>query len=203
MERLLPQKETKRFNQGLMDIGALLCTPRNPRCHDCPLSSLCLAFERGIQHRIPPLKKAHPLPCRERAVAVIRGKESLLIHRRPSQGLLGGLWEFPGLHLHDTGSVSRLLPRMLERECGLCIQLQAEIFSFFHEYTHFKERIRVFLADCPQAKDLSSKDFRWVGLEEIEQFPLPASHRRIAQVLSEMGDRKWTRSQSFMREGGK
>lgn len=203
MERLLPEEQTRPFNQGLMDIGALFCLPRNPRCQNCPLSSLCLAFATGVQDRIPPLKKARPLPLRERGVAILWWKGDLLIHHRPSIGFLGGLWEFPGVHLDGAGSVFHLLPRMLKRECGLSIHLKGEIFSFLHEYTHFKEMIRVFSGDCQQGKNLFSEGFRWVQPEEIEQLPLSASHRRIAQEVSRMGDQKGTPPSMLPLEGGK
>jgi len=202
MERLLPEKDTRLFNQGLMDIGALFCLPRSPRCRNCPLSSLCLAFARGIQDRIPPLKKARPLPLRERAVAIIWRKGDLLIHHRPSSGLLGGLWEFPGAYVDRAGSAFRLLSRMFEQECGLLIQVKEEIFSFLHEYTHFKEIIRVFSGDYQQGKDSLAEGFRWVRLEEIEQLPLSASHRRIAQEVSRLGGGQRTRTQMLPFQGG-
>jgi A/G-specific adenine glycosylase len=202
MERLLPEKETRLFNQGLMDIGALFCLPRSPRCRNCPLSSLCLAFARGIQDRIPPLKKARPLPLRERAVAIIWRKGDLLIHHRPSSGLLGGLWEFPGAYVDGAGSAFRLLSRMFEQECGLLIQVKEEMFSFLHEYTHFKEMIRVFSGDYQQGKDSLAEGFRWVRLEEIEQLPLSASHRCIAQKVSRLGGGQRTRTQMLPFQGG-
>ena len=203
MERLLPEKETRLFNQGLMDIGALFCLPRSPRCRDCPLSSLCQAFARGVQHRVPPLKKARPRPVRERGIAIIWWKEGLLLHHRPSIGLLGGLWEFPGVHLDGAGSAFHLLPRMLERECGLSIHLKAEIFSCLHEYTHFKELIRVFSGDCQQGRNLFSEAFRWVPPEEIEQLALSASHRRIAREVNRMEGGQGTRTQMLVFQGGK
>jgi len=202
MESLLPGKKTRVFNQALMDMGALVCTPKTPHCRVCPLSSLCRAFKMGIQEQIPPSKKTPPRPVLERAVAVIWGKKGLLIHHRPSNGLLGSLWEFPGIYLNQEGSVFHLLSHMMERECGLLIQLRGEIFSFFHEYTHFKERIRVFSGDCLQGR-LLSQDFRWVQPEEIERFPLPASHRRIAQTVIRTVDGRRTLSQAISHEGGK
>jgi adenine-specific DNA glycosylase len=91
---------------------------------------------------------------------------------------------------------------MLERECGLSIHLTAEIFSFLHEYTHFKEMMRVFSGVCRQGKDLFSEGFRWVQLEEIEQLPFPASHRRIAREVSRIEGGQWTPTQMLMFQGG-
>jgi hypothetical protein len=91
---------------------------------------------------------------------------------------------------------------MLERECGLSIHLKAEIFSFLHEYTHFKELIRVFSGDCQRGKDLFSEAFRWVLPDEIERLALSASHRRIAREVSRMEGGQRTHTQMLVFRGG-
>lgn len=93
---ILPTGRASEFNQALMDLGALLCTPRSPTCDACPLAGDCLAFQNGTQEQLPIRQPRGPLPHRQAVAAVVREGDNLLISRRPESGLLGGLWGFPG-----------------------------------------------------------------------------------------------------------
>ncbi len=184
-ETILPDQETGPFNQGLMDIGALLCLPKKPHCRECPLSSLCRAFLMGLQDRIPPPKKRPPLPCHNRAVGIIWSDGRLLIRLRSSDGLLGGLWEFPSLRTKDIQRPFQMLPEWLRQEYGLPVKLEEEVLCFLHTYTHFQEMIRVISGRCQNGRGKLSQDLRWVWPQELEEYAMPASDRRIAEMLNE------------------
>src|SRR5206468_6833446 len=83
------------FNQALMELGALVCTPRAPSCLLCPVARDCEARARGIQEQVPPRRPTRAVPLVEAAVAILRRRGRWLLLRRPPQGLWGGLWEFP------------------------------------------------------------------------------------------------------------
>ena len=184
-EGILPERQAGPLNQGLMDIGALVCTPKTPSCPGCPLPSFCQAFHLNAQDRIPQPRRALPLPHREKAVAVIWWEGRVLLCRRPSPGLLGGLWEFPGWHLEGTAPARPLLSQKLAEECGLSVELEEEILSFLHAYTHFREGIQVFHGRCRKPGRASRADLQWVRTEELERYPLSASQRRIADFVND------------------
>ena len=102
-EAILPPGQAGDWNQALMELGALVCTPRQPRCDDCPLVSECRAAKAGTQLRYP-LKKKARRPVKILEVAGLHRREdgALLIARRPANALLGGMWELPGGGLGET-----------------------------------------------------------------------------------------------------
>lgn len=95
-QRLIPFGEGRRMNLALMDLGATVCLPRDPRCAACPLTRFCGAKGKGIQGKLPLRRKSKPIPSVEAVIGVISKKGRVLIAKRPAKGLLGGLWEFPG-----------------------------------------------------------------------------------------------------------
>ena len=96
MERLLPEKDCGDFNQAFMDLGATVCLPKNPLCKECPLKQLCKARQLGKQKLFPPTKTAAKISKIQVSTGVIFKKGSVYIQKRKAEGLLGGLWEFPG-----------------------------------------------------------------------------------------------------------
>ena len=95
-ESLVPEKNPRCFNQALMDLGAMICTPKNPDCTACCLRSLCLAYSKGLQKTLPVKSPGRKVPHYHIAAGVIWRGGKILITQRPAEGLLGGLWEFPG-----------------------------------------------------------------------------------------------------------
>ena len=92
------------FNQALMELGSLVCTPRSPRCGRCPVASFCGARAAGTQEERPAPRRSREIPRRVEAVAVLRAEDTgsqvrFLLRRRPPEGLLGGMWEFPGVEV--------------------------------------------------------------------------------------------------------
>ncbi len=96
-DRLVPASDPGAFNQGLMELGATICTPRNPACERCPVRDVCMARAAGRVHELPVLgAKPKPKPQRVQALVATKGGRILLARRR-SSGLFGGLWEPPSL----------------------------------------------------------------------------------------------------------
>jgi A/G-specific adenine glycosylase len=172
-------------NQALMDLGASICLPRDPHCERCPLQTICLASQRGVQNERPVRGPRRSVPHINVAAAVIRRKGQVLIARRPSRGLLGGLWEFPGGKQQAGESLPEALLREIQEELGTRIAVGEVLGVYQHAYTHFKVTLAAF--ECrlrggePQA--LAASELAWVKPAELVDYPMGNIDRRISQDL--------------------
>ena len=177
-------------NEGIMELGALICTPQNPRCLLCPLQDLCAAAAHGTQADRPVMPARKRTPHYDVAAGVIWQGEPyaspLLLAQRPHKGLLGGLWEFPGgkLEPNDT-DLPACLRREIAEELGIVIEVGELVTVVPHAYTHFRITLHAMHARCvsgePQA--IGCADWRWVSLDEVEQYPLAVTDRKILAAL--------------------
>lgn len=180
--------EAGRLNEALMDLGATVCTPQAPRCLLCPLQDLCLANRRGTQAERPLRRRHKPLPHVDVTAAVLHRPGhpgQFLIAQRPSQGMLGGLWEFPGGKRHDGESLRQCLRRELREELGIDVQVGNLVISIEHGYTHFRITLHAFqcalLDGEPQA--IGVADWRWVTMGDLERYPFPVTDQKIIAAL--------------------
>ncbi len=173
------------FNEALMELGALICTPRKPQCVVCPVAHYCQARKRGLQNRLPIKTKRKPLPHYDVTAAVIRHKGRILIAQRPFGGRLGGLWEFPGGKVEPGETLSQCLRREIKEELGIRVRVGKPITSIDHAYTHFKMTLYAFecefLSGQPQA--LQVEDFRWVRMAELEKYAFAKTDLKIIEVI--------------------
>jgi A/G-specific adenine glycosylase len=191
---LLPRGRAGDFNQALMDLGAQVCTPRAPRCAECPLAESCLAFRRGTQalRRVPP-RRLH-LPHRTRRAAVVQRGARVLLVRRPTGGLLAGLWEFPGVRADPgTRALDRVTgaARRKGSAAGLSLRLGRRLGVFHQTYSHFESSVYVFEASLKPGSlvGTSPSARRWVHISGLDRFPMGRVDRRIALALLERGQR--------------
>jgi A/G-specific adenine glycosylase len=129
-QTLLDPEYPHDFNQALMDLGAMVCTPKNPGCLICPWRSTCKGYNLGIQSELPMREPSAPLPHKIIGVAVIwNDRGEILIDRRPQKGLLGGLWEFPGGKLEPEESIQDCIRREIQEELGITIAVQDHLIT--------------------------------------------------------------------------
>ena len=174
------------MNQALMDLGATVCTARKPACLVCPWMAYCQAYNTDRQQQIPVSEPKAPIPHKVIGVAVIRDEAGqILIDRRPAEGLLGGLWEFPGGKVEPNESIADCVRREIREELGIEIEVGEELIVVDHAYTHFKVSLHVHLcrhlSGEPQA--IECDEVRWVTLEAIDQFPFPKANTTIIEAL--------------------
>jgi A/G-specific adenine glycosylase len=185
-EALLPPGQAGRFNEALMDLGATVCTPREPRCVDCPLSEVCQGYQGGGPERYPTRVQRRPRPHYDVAAGVIWRGDQLLISKRYTDDLLGGLWEFPGGKRESRETLEECLAREIREELGIEIAVGVPMMSVRHAYTHFRVTLHVYhcryLSGEPQA--LGCADWRWVCPDGLDDFAFPAADRRIIAALS-------------------
>jgi A/G-specific adenine glycosylase len=173
------------WTQAMMELGATVCLPQSPRCSSCPVNQWCEGRWRGIEQELPvkPVKKA--LPHYDVTAAVIRQDGRVLIAQRPLEGMLGGLWEFPGGKQEGNETLAECLQREIKEELGLEIEVGPPLVTVKHGYTHF--RITLYAFECrllggqPEARGVA--DWRWVTLNEIETFPFARTDLQIIEAL--------------------
>ena len=115
---LVPAHSAGDYNQAVMDLGALVCTPRSTDCKNCPISAHCEANRLGIQKQLPVMLEKAPIPQYLVSAAILHRGTTVLIARRPSKGLLGGMWEFPGGKVENGETLQSALVREIQEELG-------------------------------------------------------------------------------------
>ena len=183
----LPAGRAGDLNQALMDLGALVCIPGKPKCEMCPLTSECLAFQHGTQS-IRPVKKVKPkVPHYTVTAAVIVRDDLVLIARRPANGLLGNLWEFPGGKLQDGDQdLAACLQREIMEEMGCRISVGAPFGIYTHAYTHFKITLHAFLCSLVEGEQpqlLHHEQILWAERQKLADFPMGKVDRMIANKI--------------------
>ncbi len=186
-EAHLPAGVASEYNQALMDLGASICTPRSPRCHACPLTGDCLAYERGTQALRPVRRPKSELPHATRAAAAILHQGQVLLGRRPQGALLGGLWEFPGVEREDGGSLAALLKDELASRLKIRLHPARPLGKFDHSYTHFKVTVHAFACELREGEPKSGwhSELRWARPADLESYPMGKVDRAIARRLME------------------
>jgi len=183
-EELVPERGAGDWNQALMELGATVCLPRNPGCAACPVGSDCAARESGAPERFPaPVKR--PAPRRMRALAgVVTRRGRVLVWRRPSDGLFGGLWELPTV----TGADSATLLAELERRTGIGARAGASLGQLRHPLTHRDLRLEVLeLEDCGGRLRTSARgDARFCSPGELARLPLSALAKKALALARPM-----------------
>ncbi|GFE68664.1 A/G-specific adenine glycosylase [Chroococcus sp. FPU101] len=187
-DHLIDPDSPRDFNQALMDLGATVCTPKNPVCLLCPWQPFCQANHQGIQNQIPMTETAAPIPHKKIGVAVIYNEQGqILIDRRPAKGLLGGLWEFPGGKIEENETVEECIKREIKEEIDLEIEVNDLLMTVDHAYTHF--RVTLYVYNCRylagEARPIECDEIRWVTIDELEQFPFPKANLKIIKALKE------------------
>ena len=178
LERLAPLVPARRpgdFNQALMELGALVCRPANPACLRCPVRLDCRAFAAGRQEVIPaPVRRSYQKITA--VVGIIERDGRILIQRRPAEGLLGGLWEFPGGKVRPGESLPAALARELEEEIGAKPKAIRPFMTVDHSYTRFRVTLHAFTCGL-RSDPPPDPNRRWVRPAGLREIPVPLRQR--------------------------
>jgi A/G-specific adenine glycosylase len=185
-DAMLPPGYAGDFNQALMDLGATVCVPVQPSCLLCPLAHECRALEEGIQEKLPIRATRTQRPHRDVTAGVIWDHAGqMLITRRPLDGLLGGMWEFPGGKCRPGETLPACLHREIVEEVGIEIQVGEMLYRVEHVFTHFYMTLYAFncrwISGHPQC--LECTDLRWVTLDQLDAFAFPVADQQIITFL--------------------
>jgi A/G-specific adenine glycosylase len=173
-EARLPARGIEPYTQGLMDLGAGLCAPRDPQCLLCPVSADCAARIEGRIEEIPGRRKRAPSPRRRIAMLVVLAGRDVLLEKRPPSGIWGGLWSLPEI-------AADAKPRAaLAREWGIAASEVRPLAPFEHAFTHFTLEVTPWRIRARRAKRLAQgKAGQWVPLEDLAGAALPSPVRRL------------------------
>src|SRR4030042_4523057 len=127
-ESLIPKGFSNPFNQALMDLGSMLCTPKEPECEQCPLHQYCKGYLSGKPEGYPPRTVKKRIPHVTALSAVIQRDGKVLLNQRPPTGFLGGLWEFPNWEIE--GEKRLRLRNYIEKEMGVNVKVKESIGTF-------------------------------------------------------------------------
>lgn len=183
--KLMPPGRAGRFNQALMDLGATVCTPRNPGCLVCPLRTLCLARAKGEEQTLPLKAKRKPLPHHDVGVGIVWKGNRILIDRRKPEGLLGGLWEFPGGRRRRGETLEQCVVREIREELGVKVKVRRSLVTVKHAYTHFRITLHAFECDyvSGRPKAIGCAGWTWVELDKLDDYAFPTANRKVTAVL--------------------
>jgi A/G-specific adenine glycosylase len=176
---LLPQRDVATYIQAQMDLGATLCTRGKPRCADCPVSHLCVAYRAGRTSELPAPKPKRAVPEREVTLLVLREGKRIALEQRPPAGIWGGLLSLP--ELPDRADVRS----HCEERLGMRLDAVLPAPTFAHGFTHFRLHIRPLVCTVSGATRLAEPGLRWLDQAALAQAALPAPIRKLLnRVLS-------------------
>jgi A/G-specific adenine glycosylase len=175
-QRLLPKRGIAAYTQALMDLGATVCLKRNPACARCPVQAACAARDAGRVDEIPGPRPRKPLPVKRATWLVLIRAGEVLLEKRPSRGLWGGLWAFPEKGQRAIAAQCRSL--------GCQVARVTPLEPLEHGFTHFRLKIRPVLCKISKSKANSQNAARiWLPLDEARNAAVPAPVRSLIERL--------------------
>lgn len=181
---IIVQCDPSAFNQGVMELGAMVCKPRQPKCSECPLARECVALSRDEVAKLPVKDKAPKVPHLEVGAAIVWHQNKILITQRPDGKMLAGLWEFPGGKQEPGETMRDTIIRELKEETCLVVDPFEELGVYRHAYSHFTLRLHAWHARVDEINGLCCETpHAWVLPAELERYPFPEVDRKIIRDL--------------------
>ncbi|MFP5112172.1 A/G-specific adenine glycosylase [Bacillaceae bacterium C204] len=186
VRELISHEDPSSFNQALMELGALICTPTSPSCLLCPVREHCQAFEEGVQNELPiKTKKTKTRDVQLAAAILLDVNGKVLIHKRPATGLLANLWEFPNVEIHHPLQNDReQVVELFELSLNVKVKLEKIIGQLEHVFSHLVWNINVytgtFLSDFQE-----SDEWKFVSFEDLSEFAFPVSYKKMLKLYLE------------------
>ncbi|MBW2506687.1 MAG: A/G-specific adenine glycosylase [Deltaproteobacteria bacterium] len=185
---LLPHGKARLFNQAMMELGALVCIAKNPRCKICPISKNCRAFSLGLTGERPILQEPVKTIFIEMATGILQRQGRILIQKRKANGVWANLWEFPGGRLEPGETPEMALVREYLEETQLAVSDLIKITTVQHSYTIYRVTLHCYFCSLPnngrQEPVLhTAQEYRWIKPAELSKYAFPAGHRKLIRHL--------------------
>nr|WP_246570191.1 A/G-specific adenine glycosylase [Lentibacillus saliphilus] len=183
VRELIPESDPSSFNQALMELGALVCTPKNPLCTLCPVQAHCRAYEANVVSTLPVKSKKKPKKKIPYAVVLIQtASGNHVIEQRPDAGLLANLWQFPMVPVGEVGNDH--IASWLYQEYGLALEHLKHVGALKHVFTHMIWELTVYTADLTD-ETIYDKRLKAVTSEALQTYPFPVSHQKMMHYIIE------------------
>ncbi|MBS1189928.1 MAG: mutY [Rhodocyclaceae bacterium] len=177
-DSLLPEDDMEAYTQGLMDLGATVCTRPRPACGLCPLQATCVAYRQGRQAELPARRPRPALPERETTLVLISDGQHILFERRPPAGIWGGLLVPP------EGEPAAVLARL-----GLHAEDCLELPPLLHVFTHFRLHIRPVLCRvAPDCHTAAERNLEWLAIGLAPAAGVPTPVKKLVRLVASAGD---------------
>ena len=176
-ESLLPHAGIEAYTQGLMDLGARVCTRTQPRCTTCPLRDTCVALRDGRTATLPAARPAKALPERSTTMAVLMSRGEVLLEKRPAPGIWGELWCFPEVD-------AARLPQECAARFAVNVEATQPLGEVRHGFTHFRLRIHPVLAQVARTPGVESPGRLWLTPDDARGAAIPVPVRKILTALA-------------------
>jgi len=176
-EAMLPRQGCGEINQAMMELGATICTPRNPNCAACPINSICLANQNGLTESIPAAKTRKATTRMTLQCLACHSGESILFRRRPDSGLWAGMWELPSVESATAGK--KLLTTVTPPELVNTTTKSKKLGEVVHQLTHRTVRLVVHQVACD--KSPVKNGYRWFDVQRPP--PLPMAFAKAFRLL--------------------
>ena len=176
------------ITQALMELGALVCVPRNPRCPECPWAEFCIACKNQVQGSLPKKKIPAPLRIVEIYTGILIMDGRVLAVKRPPRGLLAGMWEFPSIVETEASDAPREAGQLLckrFREMEIELSVDSLWRSLTHVFSHREWRMSIFLCRATQGKGTETDVVRWMDRKQMSEVSWAGPHRKIAAGINE------------------
>ena len=184
-DELLDPTAPGHFNQAMMELGATVCRPQSPTCLVCPVNAFCEAFHTARQDEFPKRRETKPVPEHHIAVGVIYKGDAILITQRQFDGLLGGLWEFPGGRITKDETAEEACVRHIAEVVNLSVSDVKYLTRVRHAFTHFKIVVDVFTCDYQSGEVVLNgpRDAKWIEVAALRDYPLPRATHKFLDKL--------------------
>lgn len=182
---LIPKERAGDFNQALMELGALVCTPKTPQCLTCPVQEVCRAYPAGRQAELPVKGKKRKPKTVHLVAGVVLGGDMVFIRKRPDEGLLAKMYEFPAVEYGDKEPLEAIIA-YLHDTYGIEVDGGRQATAVQHTFSHLVWDITVFHFSSPHqvvGEVEVGKDGRWVGVDQLDSYPFPVPHQKIREEL--------------------
>jgi A/G-specific adenine glycosylase len=186
-EEILPQKHVAQFNQALMELGSLVCTPSEPNCGQCPLCPLCAARAAGKQSEIPPAKARQTYTELREAVIVVSKNGRVLVRQCAKGERWVGLWDFPRFPIEAVGPLfaREEIMAKVAAQTGIECEPGSLLTTIRHGVTRYRITLDCYTAEFVAGRVRNSRDarVRWLSRSELADLPLSTTGRKIAGLV--------------------
>jgi A/G-specific adenine glycosylase len=185
-EDILPRRGSAHFNQALMELGSLVCTPANPRCSECPVAAHCGAYRLGVQEKIPKQAPKQKFTYLHEAAVVVAKNGHILVRQCGTTERWAGLWDFPRFEITGEGPLfirDELIIKIRELT-GVMSELGGLLTTIKHGVTRYRITLDCYAATFKSGRVSAANNIRWIRRRELSELPLSMTGRKLANLIT-------------------